>query len=39
MKKFFNQTTAINFATQAKNIDSIKAEEKGFSIKDLLTIV
>jgi len=39
MKKFFNQTTAIEFATQAKNIESIKSEGKGFSMKDLLTIV
>ena len=39
MKKFFNQTTAIEFATQAINIESIKAEEKGFSMKNLLTIV
>jgi len=39
MKKFFDQTTAINFSYSGKIIESIKAEEKGFSMKDLLTRV
>jgi len=39
IKKFFNQSTAIILATQAKNIENIKAEEKNFSMKGPLTRV